>query len=308
MARSDVVCPRCGAPVSIAEDGVSADEVRCPECDTVFPAEDAEAGGAADLSRDYALDLGKIFNRGWSGFTQGLGMLVGMTVVAFLISIPVFGIIFGMSLIPILGSLLGQVVGAAVLNPLWYGLIIAALAQLRGRPMAFGDMFGGFRLWVPVFIYSLIFGVVNWVCTLPAAICALLAGGPQFIALLRGEAPPPPNPILNLLSQMLYFGGVVVVIIISVRFFVLGPYLIIDRNYDAIGAIKANTKLVQGHFFGWLGVSLLFGLIAAAGVLACCVGAVFTVPLFFCLMTSAYLEATGARRLPRTDDDLNDPD
>jgi hypothetical protein len=72
--------------------------------------------------------------------------------------------------------------------------------------------------------------------------------------------------------------------------------LIIDRKLGALDAIKANATLTQGHFFGWLGIALLFGLILAAGVVACCIGILFTIPLYYCLMTAAYLEATTAPR------------
>jgi uncharacterized membrane protein len=301
MPPTTAVCPRCGAQVPIAENTVSGTDARCPECSTVFatpaagPSGYDEPVGAAGVSSDYSLDLGRIFNRGWSSFTQGLGMLVGITVVGFLLSIPVVGIVFVLNLIPIIGSLLGGVVNAAVLIPLWYGLVVIALAQLRGRPWAFGDFFGGFRFWGPLFVYSLIVGVFSWVCTLPANICLFLAGSSaQLNALLQGQQPPPPDPTLNLLGQVLNLGGLVIIIIVSIRFFVLCPYLIIDRNYGALDAIKGNATLTQGHFFGWLGLSLLFGLIAGAGALACCVGLIFTVPLYYCLMTSAYLEATSA--------------
>ena len=224
-------------------------------------------------------------------------MLVGVTVVAFLLSLPVMGINLALNFIPIVGTLLGGVVNAAVLSPLWYGLLIVALTQLRGRPWAFGDLFGGFRFWRPVFVYGLITGVFAWVCTLPGTICLYLAGSggnAQFQALLQGKQPPPPDPTLNLLGSVLNLGGLAIIILVSIRYFLLGPYLIIDRNYGAIDAMKANASLTQGHFFGWLGLSLLFGLIAGAGALACCVGLVFTIPLYFCLMTSAYLEATSA--------------
>jgi predicted Zn finger-like uncharacterized protein len=300
MPPTPAVCPNCGAQVLIAEGTVPGTEVRCPACSTVFasPAQSAgyeEPAGAAGVSSNYSLDLGRIFNRGWSSFSQGMGMLVGVTVVGLLISIPVFAIVIFLNLIPIVGALLGGVVNAAILAPVWSGLIIVALAQLRGRPWGFGDFFGGFRFWVPLFVYSLILSVISWVCALPANICLLLAGGGnQLKYVLQGQQPPPPDPTLTLLGQLLNLAAVVVIVIITVRYFLLCGYLIVDRNYSAIDAIKAHATLTQGHFFGWLGLALLFGLIGAAGALVCCVGLLFTIPLYFCLFTSAYLEATSA--------------
>jgi predicted Zn finger-like uncharacterized protein len=303
-----VVCPQCGVRLAIAEDTMSGTDVRCPECNTVFAARAAGPSGfegptvAAGVSSDYSLDLGRIFNRGWNGFTQGLGMFVGVTVVGILLSLPVFVVVGLLSMVPLIGSLLGGTVNAAIVAPLWYGWVIVALAQLRGKPWSFGDIFGGFRFWVPVFVFSLIVNAFSWACTLPANICLLLAGsGNPLFYMLKGQRPPPPDPTLSLLGQLLNLVGVVILIIVSIRFFVMCPYLIIDRKCGAIDAIKANATLTKGHFFGWLGLSLLFGLIAGAGVLACCVGIFFTVPLCYCLMTSAYLEATSHEALAESE-------
>src|SRR5262249_57350565 len=117
----------------------------------------------------------------------------------------------------------------------------------------------------------------------PANICFLRAGGAQLNALLQGQQPPPPDPTLNLLGQVLNVGGLVIIIIVSVRYFVLCPYLIIDRNYGALDAIKANGTLTQGHFFGWLGLVLLFGLIAAAGAPHCLCRLLFSRTFSICL-------------------------
>jgi predicted Zn finger-like uncharacterized protein len=92
MPTNSAVCPRCGAQVPIAENTASGAEVRCPECSNVFvpPSDEAsdyhDAVGAAGGSRDYSLDLGRIFSRGWSGFSRGMGMLIGVTVVGFLLT------------------------------------------------------------------------------------------------------------------------------------------------------------------------------------------------------------------------------
>lgn len=251
------------------------------------------------LPNPYSLDLAKIFNRGWTSFAQALGMLVAVTLVGAIISIPIGGVYVLLSLIPIIGPLLGMVVNSAVGLPLWSGLIVISLAQIRGQPWAFSDLFGGFRYWKALFVFGLIAGSISWACMLPANICSFLAGGSPINYLLQGDfskPPPQPQPVLNLLAQFLNLAGVVILLFITVRYFALSPYLIIDRNHGAIDAIKANAVLTQGHFFGWLGLILLFGLIAGAGFLVCCVGVVVTIPLYYLLMTSAYLEATGARQ------------
>ena len=170
-------------------------------------------------------------------------MLVGFMVIGSLLSIPVGGIVVALNLIPIIGSLLGGVVNAAVLSPLWYGVVVVAktwpnCAAALGDS---GDFFGGFRFWGPLFVYTLIVAVCSWLCTLPGNIFLFLAGGgPQLSALLQGVRPPPPDPMLNLLGQMLNFAGVVIVLIVSIRFFVLCPYLIISTATTATASTRSR--------------------------------------------------------------------
>lgn len=63
---------------------------------------------------------------------------------------------------------------------------------------------------------------------------------------------------------------------------------IVDRNMDAITAMKASWALAKPNFFPILGLALVAGLIAQAGSVACGIGVVLTAPLYFLIIAAAY--------------------
>jgi NhaP-type Na+/H+ or K+/H+ antiporter len=46
-------------------------------------------------------------------------------------------------------------------------------------------------------------------------------------------------------------------------------------------AMKLSRAMVRKHWWAIFGTLIVFGLVASAGVLACCVGTLFTGPLAF---------------------------
>jgi len=261
--------------------------------------------GMEGLSTSYSLDLNAIFARANAHFSTLLGPMLGFVCVLIAIGIPV-GIVMALAaIIPILGTLIGVVISAAVFAPLMAGVIIVALKQFRGASWSFGDFFGGFQFWTPIFIVGLLAGLVGFVCALPAEIVNTIAGVDQMANLMaalktKGAGPPPPapDPRLTLLASGLSLLGGLINLVIYARFFVLANYLIVDRGMGGIEAIKGSMELVQGHVMGWIGITILFAIISAVGVLACCVGVLFSAPYAMLLSISAYMQVVeGARQV-----------
>lgn len=260
--------------------------------------------GMEGLSNNYSLDINAIFNRASANFGAMLGPAIGFGCVIIAIAIPV-GIVMALAgIIPILGTLIGTVISAAVFAPLTAGFIIVTLRQYRGASWSFGDFFSGFQYWTPLFIVGLITGLVGFVCMLPAEIVNTIAGVDQmanFLAAIQskgGPPPKPPDPRLALLASGLQLMGGLIQLIIYCRFLVLANYLVVDRGMGGVEAIKGSTELAQGHVLGWIGVSILFGLISALGVLLCCVGLFFTAPFGMLLSVAAYMQVVeGGRQM-----------
>jgi uncharacterized membrane protein len=64
--------------------------------------------------------------------------------------------------------------------------------------------------------------------------------------------------------------------------------LIIDKQMDFWPAMKASWKMVNKHWWHVLGLMILIGLLNVVGVLACCVGVLFTIPIGIGALMYAY--------------------
>jgi uncharacterized membrane protein len=258
--------------------------------------------GIAGLSNQYTIDLGKIFSVAWERGMAAFGPMVGFMAILVGVAIPLGLLLFLAAFIPILGSLLIQVIEAAVFAPLLAGFYIVGLAQLRGQSWAFGDFFGGFRHWVQLFVVGLITNLLYWVCFLPSEVANLIAGADMirmYQDILAGRQPPPTDPTWSLLGNCSMIIGGVIYGLIMVRFLLFAPLLIVDRGLGAMDAIKGSMAVVEGHYLGWVGSAFLIGLIGGVGVLACCIGLIVTVPFAYGLLwTSAYLQTVAGESTP----------
>lgn len=119
------------------------------------------------------------------------------------------------------------------------GLIRMGLRQLRTGKMELGDLF---------------------------------SAGPYILPLM----------LATFLIQLASFTGLFALCVgsfVVYALFLLTIPLIVDRNLSAVEAMKKSWQTLVDHLFPLIGIILLLGLLQMAGVLACCVGVLFTMPL-----------------------------
>jgi uncharacterized membrane protein len=128
------------------------------------------------------------------------------------------------------------------------------------------------------FVVLLILLVVLALFLVPSAIAMLLVG--------------PNDPV----TIAIFCGGLVLYVIpYTYVLLTVSPfmYLIVDRNVGALESLSlARTVVAENRLHLFL-VWILGLLIYLAVFLACCVGALFTLPLFTLALTVAYLSMTG---------------
>jgi len=158
-----------------------------------------------------------------------------------------------------LASLLGILTCTVLMGPLYIGmlLIIARLIKKDGSTPQVGDLFKGFDFFLNSFLFWLIFIVCNTVLAFIPVIGTLLSMA---------------------LGTLLWWG------------FMFIAY----ENLSAIDALKkVINETTSGNFFNQLLFALVANLIAGAGILLCGVGALFTMPISYCMMVCCYQATYG---------------
>jgi len=120
--------------------------------------ETPEAIAAEYLRRDTLIDIGSAISRGWQLVRDNPGVLIGATVLGWLISV-------GIAFVPVLG----WVVAIVLIG----GLDYMFLRRIRGEAVQIGDVFAGFNR---AFLNLSLTGLVKWLLTCLGLILCILPG------------------------------------------------------------------------------------------------------------------------------------
>jgi uncharacterized membrane protein len=118
----------------------------------------AEAIAASFLERHVAIDIGSALSRGWELVRDHLAVLVGATVLGWLVTV-------GLAFVPVLGWIVGFV--------LLGGLDYMFLRRIRGEDVQIGDVFAGFNL---ALLNLTMAGLVKWLLTSLGLLLCILPG------------------------------------------------------------------------------------------------------------------------------------
>jgi hypothetical protein len=285
--------------VKAESDAEFRDLAQFPEFDDAFgsaaPATIAPlraASPSADFAeRDYELDLGGCVARGWSLVTGHFGTLFVGSLLYFLIQMA----IGGLSNIPFIGFLF-TLANFVISGPLIAGVFYLFIRTIRGEPAEIGDIFSGFkRGFVQLFLATLVTGILVGLCMLPFLVVLFVKLLP-LIHQMDPHAASNPEKQLEFLKSLLpgLISALPWLLICAVPATYLSVCwkftlpLIIDKQVDFITAMKWSWKRVNQHWFQVFGVVLLVGLLNVAGVVVCCVGLLFTVPVGMAALMYAY--------------------
>ena len=117
-----------------------------------------ETIAAEYLRRGATIDIGKAISRGWALVRDNMGVLIGATVLGWLITV-------GLAFVPVVG----WVAGIVVLGGLDYMFI----RRIRGEVVEVGDVFAGFNL---AFLHLTLAGLVKWLLTSLGFVLCILPG------------------------------------------------------------------------------------------------------------------------------------
>jgi hypothetical protein len=175
-----------------------------------------------------------------------------------------FGLIFGSTILVwlVTGFSCGICAG-----PMACGLYVILLALLRKRDPVprVDELFeAGFAKFAPSFVFLLAIGTANVALFLLLSLIPIVG---------------------NLASMLLLFA------VNGVGSW--GVLMIADQNATIGEAFSVFKLLDDGRFWKFILIVFVANLVATAGMLLCCVGQLFTVPLGICVVVAAYEQMVG---------------
>lgn len=252
------------------------------------------------LERDYELDLGGCITRGWELVKNNLGVFF----VGALIYFAVQGAMGMLGNIPLIG-LVFSIANFVISGPLMGGVLWLFLRGVRGEPAEVGDVFAGFkRSFGSLFLATLVQGLLIGLVMLPFIIIFVM----KFIA--AGVNMDPHNFEHDPAAAQQFIKTMVsivlttlpVALVCAIPAIYLGTCwkfslpLIMDKDMDFWTAMKTSMKMVNKHWWQVFGLMVLIGLVNLGGLLACCIGVLFTVPVTFAALMYAYETIFGERK------------
>ena len=269
----------------------------------------APLSSASVSDEDYELDLGGCIARGWELVKKNFGTLFGCilvmlgiqivfyTVLNFTVLAPMAKIFHAPAASVVLGLIMA-VLNAVVLGPLLGGIYLIYLKTIRGQPTGLNEVFAGFQnTFARLFLGQMIIGLIGGICMAPFNFVAAEKINPLVQKLQTVQAQSAASSEMgNIMSQMFAAYGsafpVLLVCLIPLTYLTVSLQftlpLIADKQLDIGTAIKTSWKQVSRHWWLVFGLTVLVGLISFAGLLACCIGVIFTVPIGFAAAMFGY--------------------
>jgi hypothetical protein len=301
--------PAAGAPPGMGGGTQTAPEAVCAECGRMFPTHemirhnanyicagckpvfmqklsegigtgsrrgsrtlpvDPDALLAEIKARDYEVDIASTISRGWAVYKANFGICLGATLLIMICN-QVAGFV------PIVGIIASLILQGPLLGGLYYFFI----KLVRGESAGIGDAFSGFsaKFWRLCGSFLLMILVV-YLFFIPAAAYFLVTSGSgnEF------------GPIFWILGAL----GAVGAVYFGVAFGFALP-LCVDLGFGPLDSLRVSRRVVSMHWFSLFGLLVVTSLIVALGLLACCIGVIFTTPILYAAYMQAYEDIFGAR-------------
>lgn len=199
-----------------------------------------------------------------------------------------YWLFFGIGFVALLLAAI-PILGMFLLGPLMVGVYGVYLRAMRGEQVEFGAMFRGFDKFVPTMaaglVYSLPEIIFQGVRISLRVSSAILESGVR-----RGADDYSTDALLSGLSFIwLFLGSIFFIfgIFWKLAFFFVLP-LMVERDIGPIDALKLSASAAFANVGGVLILLLIEAGIVLVGMLACCVGLLFVLPLVYAANAFAY--------------------
>lgn len=164
------------------------------------------------------------------------------------------------------------------------GFMYFFIESLRTGKSNIDNLFAGFRAssWI-----QLLLAMVVWILAVFIIVTVLVAPGIFLTTTTKSSVPVIVAGVL----------AIIPLIYLAVPLGFVFP-LIVDKKIGFWQAITTAIRTVHRQWFQVLGLMILVGLIAMAGMLACCIGMLATMPLGYLIWCQGYRQLFGDGDLP----------
>jgi len=231
-----------------------------------------------------SVEIGSCLSRSWALYKSEFGLIFVTTLVINIASSAASGIPY-----------IGVLIGLALNGVLFGGLYWFYLKLIRGQKAELADAFAGFQIaLVPLMLASIVSGILILIVMGIVLLPILITWIPLLIKFSKDPALNPDvllaalgaGTILNVL-----FCAVVAMVLYLLWVFAFP--LIIDKRMQFWEAMETSRKAVMSNFGSVFGLFFVGGLLILGGLIACCIGVFFTLPIFFGSIAYAYEDLFG---------------
>ena len=225
------------------------------------------------IASGYDFDIGTVISDGWAslkGF-QSKCILAGLIAFAIFFALGlILALVFGSE------SQAGEGIGNFISTGLQYifgaGFALMALNHLRNEEVEVNQVFAGFSKAGPILLFLLVFFLILIVSMIPGFIIMFLLGlTGSKIGIVLG--------VIALIIPIMYLG----------LSYSMTYWIIID--HPEVGfweAMEGSRKLITQHWFKYLGLTLVLGIINMIGALLLLIGLFWTIPASLLVMGHVY--------------------
>ena len=189
--------------------------------------------------------------------------------------------------ITFVAMLVGSAFAIVLMGPMMCGIFLCFLQRMRGERVALDGLFKGFDYFGQSVIATLIQAIPSVLIIVPSYVIMIVAtfvGSSSGSTREREEA----MAFMVTMGMAAMFLAVILLSIILGMFFMFTFPLIVDRNLSGVDAIKTSMRACRANMKGVVGLVLLNTLLHFGGLLLCCVGSYFMLPVTFAAQAIAY--------------------
>ncbi len=195
--------------------------------------------------------------------------------------------------ITFVGLFISGLIPLILIGPMYAGMALCLLMQASRRRFDFNTLFKGFDYFGPTLIVHLLTMVITFVAMIPIFIFGF--GGMMLMGL--GEQ----NAVFILLAiPVLGIAFICYMLLIfcifPITFF--ATILVVEKRMDPMASVKAAMDGVMKNLMGIIGLGFVGSLFMSLGIMLCCIGVYFVIPIYFAANFVAYQKIFGASSLP----------